>query len=129
MMKYKITYKQKRAAGLIELAFLAILILFTSCNTRKSIQAFLDLPATQSLNVSKTTLNDGSFCSGLSEILTVINHDKENYPSPDFATFSHEDFSPILNSSGNNKALILSGRIPEEPTPLYLLYRKMKVLI
>ncbi len=80
-MNYKIKLNQIKAARFGVLAILAVLILCTSCNTRKSILSALDLPAAQSLNVSKATINDKGICAGLPETIASMDHDKKQQAS------------------------------------------------
>ncbi|WP_148041414.1 hypothetical protein [Rufibacter immobilis] len=121
--------KHKVLARFLSLAFLLVLTLFSSCSIRKAVQETLDVAAVSTLNVAKATVQSSDHCPGAPDQATVSSlnhqHDHQQALVPPFLSLPTRQF---LRLSGKRPILASSDGPSASSVPLYLMYKKLKLL-
>ncbi len=126
-MKGKSTYV-RRTKGVITLALLFVMVLLSSCTVRKSLQAYLDIPVTRSLNAAKATISKSSpACQAILQAAYAERKAPGKVPV--------EPLAPLLPYAGFSvplRAITSPITYDDELScavsfPLYILYQKMKL--
>jgi hypothetical protein len=127
-MSNKGHHKVKSKINLPILVVLAVLILFSSCSVRKSIQTQLDIPVTSQLSPSKAVLTGEQHCE-YSDNATLLDQAKKiGFKLP--IGFLPSILNLYLPASERieQQAIRVSevGFVPDK-VPIYILYKKMKL--
>lgn len=106
-----------------------LLMLLAPCRVRHSIQSQLEVPVTKALNVSKAALSTGAACQLSAELVAQSNTSSKTNPDwgiPFLLPDALQQVSPIAGGSGQKQ--VVAARHQASDIPLYILYRKMRVL-
>ena len=117
------------ATRTVALMLVALLMLLAPCKVRNSIQAQLQIPVTKSLNITKAALSASAACL-ISPELTVQNSaSSKSNPDWSLPALLPEALHLVPLTAGNSglKLLVAEGH-GTGAIPLYILYRKMRVL-
>ncbi|MFB9862547.1 hypothetical protein [Rufibacter immobilis] len=127
-MTSKLPDKHKVLARFLSLAFVLVLTLFSSCSIRKAVQETLDVAAVSTLNVAKATVQSSDHCPGAPDQATVssLPHQQDQQAlAPPFLCLPTRQF---LRLSGKRPILASSDGPSASSVPLYLMYKKLKLL-
>lgn len=127
-MKDKSTDLIRKAKGVITLLLFFATVLISSCTVRKSLQAYLDIPVTRSLNAAKATISKSS--PACQAILQAVYAERK---APGKVVV--EPLAPVLPYAGLSvplRAITPPITYDDELScvasfPLYILYQKMKL--
>ncbi len=106
---------------------LALLTLLTPCSVRNAIQLQLDLPVTQKLNPSKTTVAEHAVCTYSDQLagqqaLTTFSLELAQA----FLLVHSESDAPAPSETGRPLLARTVSPATAKAVPIYILYRQMK---
>ena len=113
--------------GISTLVLLVAVILFSSCNFRKSIQAQLGLEMTKPLNVLKVTVNSFGFCDAGVDIDLQEQNTREQQTNLDFDLSPGHAWVSLPAAAAVNGIFPSSKSASAKAVPFYILYLSMKV--
>lgn len=127
-MKDKSSDLVRTVKGVITMILLFAMVMLSSCTVRKSLQAYLDIPLTRSLNVAKATISKSSPACQTISLAAYAEHKAPGKTpvEPPVPAFPYTGLSVPL------RVIILLTPNADEPSfaasfPLYILYQKMKL--
>ena len=121
-------YSNKKAFTPLFVCIGFALLIFSSCVVRKTIQAYLDVPVTESLNKLKTTLPASGTCQLFEETISAGSLDN----TAKFSPYHFYLLPVVLLFLRGNTDKIFFHRPYHSPfsatgIPLFILYRQMKI--
>jgi len=126
-LRDKFHQNSSKTWGLTTLVLLVAVILFSSCNFRKTIQAELGLAITKPLNVSKATVNSYGFCDAGVDIDLQEHSIREQQANLDLDLSPGIVWGNLPETSAENSIPPSSKSASAKEVPFYILYLNMKV--
>ncbi len=124
-MGIRITKQSTTSTATFFVVMMTVLVVFSSCTVRKTVQTFLDIPVAKPLNVNKATISNGNTCELTS--FESITARSLKHLSIDAAIFTHDDLSLQLQSFPGNSVRTPENSNVTQQLPYYILYKQMKV--
>lgn len=122
----------KKQCNLLFLVLLSLLTLFSSCTVRKAVLVELNIPVTNQLNPSKTTVpvRVPSYC-GVSNCIYLPSEtpQKELNFSADYIVPVSNLFINVPKETKQQLAPAYFGYYVSDKVPIYILYKKMKLWV
>jgi hypothetical protein len=113
----------------LALMLVVLLMLLAPCKVRHAIHAQLQVPVTKSLNVTKAALSTSTLCQVSPELAVKKKAGSKTNPDCGFPALLPETLHPVLLIAGSgSQKLVVADRYWTGAVPLYILYRKMRVL-
>ena len=125
-MRDKFPQNSSKTLGLTTLVLLVAVILFSSCNFRKSIQAQLGLAVSKPLNVSKATINSYGFCDAGVDLDLQEHSTREHQANLDLHLSPDKIWVNLPETAAEN-SIPSSKAASANEVPFYILYLKLKV--
>ncbi|UZR94201.1 hypothetical protein [Chondrinema litorale] len=109
------------------LAVLILLVFFTSCTVRKSVQTHLNIPVQKQLNVSKAVSTFLEVCENSTEDVHLqIDNSQKEIKSIFPKNFNSVSSKPAVERA--KYAILKHYWLSHPDVPLYIRYSKMKIL-
>ncbi|MEJ5960880.1 hypothetical protein [Pedobacter immunditicola] len=126
-MKDKLHQNSSKTLGLTTLMLLMAVVLFSSCNFRKTIRAELGLAVTKPLNVSKATVNNFGFCDAGVDLDLQEQSTREHQTELELHLSPGNVWVGLPEVAAENNILPTSKSASAKEVPFYILYLNMKV--
>ena len=127
LMNKKINHHISSAAGITTVTLMAVLILFSSCAIHKALKAHFEIPVTASLETGKVAVANGAACQAVFDVHQTT-HQTKKPTALDVFIIPFQDLLQTKAGITNNNISHAPPRPPSENIPIYILYRKIKVL-
>ncbi len=126
-MRNRFNQHISKTTGVATLVLVMMVVLFSSCNFRKSFEAYHSIPLTKTLNVLKATVNTKSICEAGKEIDFQQQITKEHKAALDLHLFPAAALPSLSVTSNYNVFSPASDSIFRGAIPLYILYSNLKI--
>jgi len=119
--------KYRKSATGMALAGLVVLVMLSSCDLRRSLTSYFDMPFVKALNVSKTTVATSS-CDFSEDSVVRVNSNSDSESSHLAFALPAEAVSKVFDYlSLKNIPLFSPPRKLAQRLPFYILFKRLKV--